>query len=502
MFDDKINPSENQTENQPTSPVFETVPVDQQVSQPPSDLNPEEIAADVSSPEEVTSAPPPDIPFDEPPTVYHENKGKFFIIAGTIVFFVLILFFLIKILFKKGTSVSQAITLKYWGLWEDKEVIEPLIAQYQSKNKNITIEYEKKSPQEYRERLIARSQNGQGPDIFRFHNTWVPQIKEVIAALPSTIMTNEEFEKTFYPIHQKDLKIDNNYVGIPLTIDGLVLVYNDNLFKKAGITSAPTNWNEAIDYASRLSVKDKNGNLITSGIAIGTASNIEHFSDIFGLFLLQNGGDLKKLDQEVAAGALESYRKFAEDPKSSFWDATMPNSITAFIQEKLVMTIVPSWEIINIKTANPDIKIKVIPVPAVPGGKPLSIASYWVEGVSRYSKNQMEAWKFIKYLAEKDNMTKLYENQAKVRLFGEPYSRVDLASTLAQNEYAGPVIQQAKYFVSIPIISRTYDNGLNDEIVRYIENAINATIQGTSYSEALKTAQQGISQIFTRYKIE
>ena len=51
-------------------------------------------------------------------------------------------------------------------------------------------------------------------------------------------------------------------------------------------------------------------------------------------------------------------------------------------------------------------------------------------------------------------------------------------------------------------MSRTYDNGLNDEIVKYIENAINSTIQGVSYSEALKTAMSGVSQVFQKYGIE
>jgi ABC-type glycerol-3-phosphate transport system substrate-binding protein len=315
-------------------------------------------------------------------------------------------------------------------------------------------------------------------------------------------MTNDEFEKTFYPVNQKDLKVGSYYYGIPLTVDGLVLIYNDDLLKKAGIASAPTNWDEVIDYAAKLSVKDKDGNLITAGIAMGTVSNIEHFSDIFGLILLQNGGSLSQLDQPAAASALEAYRKFAEDPKNSFWDENMPNSTTAFIQEKVAMIIAPSWEAITIKTANPDIKLKVTSVPIVPGGRPLSLASYWVEGVSRYSANQLEAWKFLKFLSEKENMAKLYEAEAKVRPFGEPYSRVDLASTLAQNEYVGPVIQQAKYFVSLPLVTRTFDNGLNDEIVRYLENAINATIQGSSYTEALRTAKEGVDQVLSRYKIE
>jgi len=288
---------------------------------------------------------------------------------------------------------------------------------------------------------------------------------------------------------------------MPLALDGLVLICNDSLFKKAGINNFPTNWDEVIDSISKLTVKDKNGLLVTSGIALGMASNVEHFSDIFGFMLIQNGGDLKKLDKPEAAQALEAYRKFAEPPVS-FWDETMPNSIAAFTQEKVAMIIAPTWEIFDIKNANPEIKIKVVSLPVVPGGRSFSVASYWVEGVSRFSRNQIEGWKFLKFLVEKENLTKLYEIQSKTRLFGEPYSRVDLASVIVQNEYVGPIIKQAENLVSLPTIARTFDNGLNDEINKYLENAINATIQGVSYEEALKTAKQGVDQIFARYKIE
>ena len=160
------------------------------------------------------------------------------------------------------------------------------------------------------------------------------------------------------------------------------------------------------------------------------------------------------------------------------------------------------WEILTIKNANPEINLKVVPVPAVPGGRSLSLASYWVEGVSRFSKNQLEAWKFLRFLSEKESLTKLYEMETKFRIFGEAYPRIDLGQSLIQNEYIGAVIKQADSYFSLPLCSRTFDNGLNDNVNQYLENAVNATIQGVSYSEALKTAKQGVDQIFSRYKIE
>lgn len=484
MDDDKKNIEENQSQK----PTFETIPV-------------EEVAPEVETPLSNDIPPlPPSSSGDFVPPVYQENKHKYFIIGGFVTIFFIFLLIIFKIFFG-GKSSPKKVTLTYWGLWEDAQVFEPIIDQYRKNNPYVFVTYQKMDPQNYREKLIARSKNGQGPDIFRFHNTWLPEIKEVAAPLPASIMSNSEFEKTFYKIHQKDLKIGNYYYGLPLEIDGLVLIYNESLFKKAGIVTPPSTWDELTDVMAKLTVKDSTGQIITAGIAIGTANNIDHFSDIFGLMLAQNGGDITKLDQAEAAGALESYRKFAEAP-ASFWDENMPQSTLAFIQEKVAMIIAPSWQAIVIKTANPDINLKIAPVPTIPGMPPVSIANYWVEGVSRFSRHQIEAWKFLRFLVEKENLTKLYEIESKLRLFGEPYSRVDLAPLLSQNPYLTAVIKQADYYVSFPLVSRTYDNGLNDEIIKYIEDAINATAQGVSYSEALKTAKQGVDQVLGKFKLK
>ena len=459
------------------------------------------------APQEMTTPnvelPPPD---DSSPPVYQENNKQYIFIAGGAILFLILLVVVVRAIFFNKPN-NKPVSLIYWGLWEESQVMEPLIAAYQQKNPNVKISYQKMNPQSYREKLVSRSKTGstnQGtiekPDIFRFHNTWLPEIKDIVAPLPPTVMSGDEFDKTFYPIHKKDLKVGNYYYGLPLEIDGLVLVYNESLFKKAGIATVPTTWDDIAKIVPKLTVKDQSGKLITSGIALGTTSNVDHFSDIFGLLLLQNGGQLNKLDQDEAAGALESYRKFSEPPQG-YWTEEMANSTTAFIQEKVAIIIVPSWEILTIKSANPDIEMKVVPVPVVPGTSLISVASYWVEGVSRFSNNQLEAWKFLRFLTEKENMTKLYEIESKIKPFGEPYSRVDLAPLLIQDPYLGAVMKQANNFVSLPLISRTMDNGLNDEIIKYMENAINSTILGVSYKEALVGAKKGIDQVFTKYNI-
>ncbi|KXK11735.1 MAG: hypothetical protein UZ22_OP11002000296 [Microgenomates bacterium OLB23] len=180
----------------------------------------------------------------------------------------------------------------------------------------------------------------------------------------------------------------------------------------------------------------------------------------------------------------------------------MPNNISAFIEGKVAMIIAPSWRILEIKAANADLDVKTTSLPLLSGNQPLSLASYWVEGVSKASKNQQEAWKFFALLGAKDTMTKLYQTQSSTRLFGEPYSRVDLRDSLTQNEYIGSVVDQALYMQSLPMVSRTYDKGINDEVIAYIEDAVNASMNGVSYNQAFNTASKGIEQVFKKYNIK
>jgi ABC-type glycerol-3-phosphate transport system substrate-binding protein len=502
MNDNKSTTPENQS-----SAIFENVSFDDIPQQIPQNIPtaqpeiPQAVPPLDTAGDAFLNAPPPELTGDLPPVyAYEESKTRYFIIGGAILFFIIIFVVVFAVLLNRGNGGNKTpdpVTLTYWGLWEDKAVLQPIFDEYMKANPHVTINYEKLDPVDYREKLIARSRNGKGPDIFRFHNTWLPQIQEVAVPIPKEIMSQEEYEKTFYKIQQQDLGIDGRYYGIPLSIDGLVMIYNDNLFRKAGITTAPTNWiGDLLETVTALTVQDQQGQIVTSGIAMGTATNIEHFGEIYGILLLQNGGSITSLNTQAAQEALQVYREFAE---KNIWNDTMPNNITAFAQEKVAIIIAPSWQILSIKAINPDIPVKVAPVPRGLDGQPLSIATYWVEGVSKFSPNQIEAWKLLTFMASAESQQKIFAEQSKTRLFGSAYSRLDLADKLAQHEYLGPVIQQAEYYRSLPLSSRTFDKGLNDESIAYLENAINATAQGVSYSQALDTAHKGVQQVFRRF---
>jgi multiple sugar transport system substrate-binding protein len=397
----------------------------------------------------------------------------------------------------KYLAGKQTKTLTYWGLWENETILTPLIDEYKKTHPNIDIVFQKQNIKQYRERLQAQIDRGEGPDIFRFHNTWVPMLKNELEPAGKTGMAATEFQTTFYPVATRDLVIANQVYGIPLEIDGLALYYNEDIFRAGGVTP-PQSWEDFRNDALTLTVKDAGGKIITAGAAMGTTNNVDHFSDILAVMMLQNGADLKNPISSEAQQALSFYHVFAEKP-NNIWDETLDNSTLAFANRKVAMIFAPSWEAFTIQNQNPQLKFGIIPIPQLVGTN-VTWASYWAEGVSSKSKNKDDAWEFLKFLSTKASMQKLYSEEAKLRAFGEPYSRVDLATELSKDPLVSPFITQAPKAASFFLASNTFDNGINDRMIKYLADAVNSQSKGVSAAEALKTTAAGFTQVLNSFR--
>lgn len=395
-------------------------------------------------------------------------------------------------------SKNKKVTLLYWGLWEDTHVMQPIISDFERQYPNITVSFVKQDIKQYRERLIARIPNGNGPDIFRFHNTWLPMFSNILLPLPSNTITKADFEKSFYHVSQIDLIKNGAIYGIPLEIDTLSLYVNTELLKAAGLSS-PTNWVDFSNAARQLTVKDENGKIKTAGAAVGTFNNITHAGDVVSLFFVQNGVNLNDISStsQAASEALTFYTFFALN-NDKIWDDTLDPSIVAFAKNNLAMYFGYSWDYFAIKALNPNLSFAIYPVPHLPNQN-MTIASYWAEGISVKSKYQKEALLFMKFLAQKETAEKLFAEQSKTRAYGEPYARVDLADLLKDNANVYPFVSQAKEAVSSFFVSDTFDNGLNSKMNTYLGDAVNAVLTGTSPQTAVETLSKGVSQVLNQY---
>lgn len=390
------------------------------------------------------------------------------------------------------------VTLAYWGLWESPSVMKSAIAEFEKQNPNIKINYAVQDIKQYRERLATRIKNGTGPDIFSFHNTWWPMLSSDLLPLPKETLTKEDFTKWFYPVAQKDLIKNGAIYGVPIGIDTLSLYVNTTLFEAANL-QPPTNWVDFANDAKRLTVKDANNKITTSGVALGTINNIAHAPDIISLLFVQNGVDLYDVSKtsQAASEALTFYTAFAMGD-GNVWDSTLDQSMLAFSKGNLAMYFGYSWDFFAIKAINPNLSFAIYPVPHL-GSQNMTIASYWANGVSVKSSHQKEALLFVKFLAQKGTEEKLFTEQSKTRLFGQPYARIDLADSLITNTYAYPFILQAKDAVSSFFADSTYDNGLNSKMNAYLGKAVESVLGNTSSQTAIDALSQGVAQVLKQY---
>jgi multiple sugar transport system substrate-binding protein len=428
------------------------------------------------------------------------KKGfpSYLIFLGIGVFVVVLIILLIKFASGRQTGGKE---ITWWGLWEEESVVAPLITEYEQANPGVKITYVKQSQQDYRERLTNSLAKGAGPDIFSFHNTWVPMFSKELDQIPADIYSADQFSQTFFPTASSDLTSGAGLVGIPLEYDGLALYINQDIFDSAG-KAPPATWDDLRQLALQLTKKDEQGVIIQAGVALGRTENVDHWPEILGLMMLQNGVDLSRPTGKLAEDALTFYTLFSS--VDGVWDASLPSSTVAFAAGKVAMYFGPSWRAFEIVQQNPNLKFKTVPVPQLPkesGQTQINYASYWAQGVWTRSKSKTEAWKFLKFLSSKESLEKIYQNAAKIRAFGQPYPRTNMTDLLKDQPVLSSLIAGAPTAQSWYLQSRTWDGptGINSLIDKYFEDAINAMNSGTTATKALEPVSAGVSQILGQY---
>jgi ABC-type glycerol-3-phosphate transport system substrate-binding protein len=413
-----------------------------------------------------------------------------------------------------GGESRTPITLEYWGLWEPASVMQPVFDSFKTQREFVSVSYQVRDPRQHFETVRARLTTDDPPDIVRVHATWLPYLYSSLEPLPADVMDATAFINSFYPVVAEDMVINGQVYGVPLGLDGLALVYNDNLFKQEGLTIPPTNWDIFLEYAQKLTKKNDAGQIVQGGAALGYADNIDYFSDILGMMFAQNGvtfvddQGMVKFHQSfsptgdnLGADALQFYAKFSDSAQS--YNPAWENSTQAFLDGQVAMVFVPSYKLNDILAQRPDFVVKVAKAPQfavlVDGGK--NWASYWVEVVPKNGQRPKESWRLLTHMMQKDQLVTMYRNASEIRGFGELYPRPDLADTLKLEQRVAPYIEQFPTATSWSFADMTHDVILNDKIIQALAQAIRGT-QGNEEAAggALNRAAEDVQLILNSFK--
>ena len=402
-----------------------------------------------------------------------------------IITFLLLLIFVLTAGFGCQTTsqatidASKPMTLTFWQTFDDSDAFTDIIAKYQVLHPNITIEYKKLRYEEYENELLNAWAEDRGPDIFAIQNTWLKKYESKLTPMPPEItmaymvetgtiqkemvpqlqttksLTVKDLKNNFADVVASDVILEDGKIyGLPLSVDTLALFYNRDLLNSAGITSAPNYWNKEFQQNVKMLTKqDPKKGLVQSGVALGTSKNINRFSDILSVLMMQNGAMMTSGDQVTfnavpssmannnynpGLEALRFYTDFANPAKEVYcWNNDMPNSLEAFTNGSLAMFFGYSFNLEQIKAQAPKLNFGIAKLPQIEGNSvEINFANYWVESVSKKSLHPNEAWDFVQFLTKEEN-AKIYLDKTK-----KPTALKSLINTQKDDENLGVFAEQ------------------------------------------------------------
>jgi arabinogalactan oligomer/maltooligosaccharide transport system substrate-binding protein len=317
-----------------------------------------------------------------------------------------------------------------------------LIKRFEAEYPDVTIDHQYVPFGEAQNKFKTAAEAGEGaPDILRAEVAWVPEFASLgyLYSLEGTAALDDADDYFETPLSSN--VFDGQTYGVPQVTDSLALLYNKELFEKAGIDSAPTTWDEVAEASEAL--KSKAG---VDGIFLNPA----------GYFLLPfmygEGGDMVDTEaQEIVVNseanvtgvstAAELVKSGAapKPPAADGYSAMM----TAFNEGKVGMIINGPWEVANISNAEgfggvENLGIAPVPAGSETAGAPVGGHNYVVYSGMEDSKAQA-AIAFIDFMNSAESQAYLAEELGLLPTRKSAYEDEKVASNEVVSAFKGVV---------------------------------------------------------------
>ena len=395
------------------------------------------------------------------------------IIIGAIglvaIFFILVFLGVIPGLKKSGSGGGfqtpgndKKTAVNFWGIIDndnDRTAIQSLIEEYQKTNQGVKIDFTAfDNAKNYEKALLNALATGKAPDIFMFHNTWLPKYFDKITPLPEIAFPLSQLRQLFPQVVEQDFVLQQTHsassgqaqdksliVALPLYIDTLALLYNKNIFDGKAIALPPTNWQSFQNMIPYLRETNLSNQIIKPAAAIGgSEKSIDSASDLLNLLMMQLGSlatdNYGKISfSREGLPALDFYLQFS-NPNSPYytWSDNLKYSLDSFSEGSTAIIFNYASRIPLIKSKNPYLNIGVAPMLQSFGAaqdksfgtaqdksfgaaqdkpananQPINYADYWGLSVSNQSQYSDLSWNFILFAATNPQANEVYLQTAK-----------------------------------------------------------------------------------------
>jgi multiple sugar transport system substrate-binding protein len=293
-----------------------------------------------------------------------------------------------------------ALTLSTWGSVEEIAVLRELLADFAEANPGIPVELIH-IPDNYFQKLHIMLAAGRTPDVIFLNNLQMPVYAEADQLLPLEDRLGADAE-AYFPAAIEAMREKGHLLALPRDLSNLVLFYNADAFKAAGVAPPGDRWTmaEFLAAARRLTI-DTDGDGKRDRFGIGFEER-----PLFWLpYLWSFGGELLdaegrvRLDEPASIAGLRFYADLRHTHHVAPTEAEAGNARMGqlFAQGKIAMFLSGRWSVPPFRKTL-GFQWDVAPFPAGPGGSVVDAdGSGWA--IARASKRPDDAWKLVSFLA-------------------------------------------------------------------------------------------------------
>jgi multiple sugar transport system substrate-binding protein len=373
-----------------------------------------------------------------------------------------------------GTASVRAedITISYsdWQLAQDiwGKSLREAIADFERQNPGIKVEPEPVALGQRDVKFTTAIRAGKGPDVFALDVNPIKQyIKEGWVKDLTPFIEKEggkQWLSDFYPVSLTPVTEEGKVYGVPKNMVAMVMVYNSQLFKEAGIKSTPKNWKEYREACKKLTRATKAGGPVDQwGVAFVLAKAC--FDLRFSVVLRGFGGDFLTPDwKHSALNTPEAKEAFNYVVDLILKDKVMPPGVSQvdcnearrlLAHKKTAMKIGTMWSITEVSGMNPELDgwkvLEMFPIPQKEGTKSKIRSTLYQKSIcmNPNTKHPEAAWKLIKFLTERKQMEKWFVDN---NMLSCRKSVNDTYGPIRQSKYANLVAQEIGNASFLPLI--------------------------------------------------
>jgi sn-glycerol 3-phosphate transport system substrate-binding protein len=327
--------------------------------------------------------------------------------------------------------------------------------------------------------------------------------EEAIVPFDDLIKTDEDraWLKSFFPAFMENSQTGGKTWGIPFQRSTVVLYYNKEAFKEAGIdpNRPPGTWQEMVDYALKLTRRDASGNVTQWGVQIPSSGFpywlFQGLAIENGVNLMNEAGTQVYYDKPEVIGALQYWvdlvNKYKVHPPGIVEWGTTPKD---FFERKVAMIWTTTGNLTNVKNnAKFDFGVAMLPANKR-RGSPTGGGNFYIFKKAK-PEEQAAAVKFAKWMTTPERAAQWGIDTGYVAV------RPDAWSTPRMQEYVKgfPVAAVARDQLQYSVAElSTHDN---QRVTKALNDGLQAALTGAKEpAQAMKDAQAEATRILRAYK--